>query len=289
MTFAAPLDPSKDHTATGVWFGIYDGARWSAIERVPVPDSLVPQHNSATRIVQAGDTLAWALMAQGRAHRRAVLAMRTPEGAWRIEVLPGSRAAMVDIAPGAGGPVVVTTEADTTVGYDESSVFLYTWSGRAWRRRLLMQGGDSPNFEPDVLVGRDGAVAVSSWKYAPNHERLARLWRAPAPDDSGRVSLLADSTYEIVSPREFWPVPMWVVSRQDSTDRPSELRVLVTGRDRVTVAGAIHNPYSGFFAANLDDGSNLVIAGPLQGMPPGEPIVVTQFLRAHLACDHASR
>jgi hypothetical protein len=95
--------------------------------------------------------------------------------------------------------------------------------------------------------------------------------------------------YDIVAPDERWPVALWLLSRMDRAGRPATIRLVVLRRDTFSLVASIDNPYTGYFSALVDEGFDLVITGPRQGMPPREPIVVTQLLRAHLACGHASR
>jgi hypothetical protein len=81
-------ESARPDTAVRLWYGVYDGSRWTAVEQLPLPPGahLHPLH--ASPLVRQGDTLVWALVATTAGHHRDVVLFQRRGIGWHAELVP---------------------------------------------------------------------------------------------------------------------------------------------------------------------------------------------------------
>jgi hypothetical protein len=274
-------------SAAALWFGLHDGREWRSLERLPALAPGKIDSFLASDLVTRGDTILWSLRVLHPDGHTDVALYRRNAGKWRYDLLPAVPASYVQFAASPDALAVVGVEPGHR--YDQNSLLLYTRSS-PWRfLRRLVHGGDEPVHAPSFRQSALGPVIT--WTVQRSAARgggaAARAMIGGA-GTSARTLELGRDLDQVQFVRTPDGPPEWVLDHVDSAGA-RELRFVRADTGGVWLAGAIPDPYAGFFAAVHSDPSTILLAGPVAPKSAGG-MPTTLFLRVRVSCErHRNR
>lgn len=282
---------ARPGTAARLWYGVYDGTRWGALEQIPTPEGARLDAVFTSSLVRRGDSLAWALPRAMDAYPRDVVLVQRRGGRWSHETVPTRSAVDVDLSySDAAGLLLAVVQPDPSLQADGNSLLL--WSQRPeWRivRRLVHGYGDGRVYEP-ALVRQPGGDLLVSWT-TPVGEgpQSRRELRALA----GRLEVEQVSAVALDPDVSIWSAapplllaggaPLWAAHHPLPGDEAGEIRFVgLTGRSPAEL-GRIPNPYRLRMssAAPVDDG--VLVTGMEYTQ---DRFAFSLLIRARLECEN---
>lgn len=258
--------PPETKRAAHVWYGWYDGADWSELERLPVPDSALPYPAFTSSLVRHGDTLSWAAVP----HRPngSISFLQRVEGRWTHEKLAFGYIADVDLAYwDTAGLILAAVQPDLTPGGSDGNSLLL-WAKRpGWQRlRRLVHGSvEGPVNHPSLVrAGRD--FLATWWTYAD--EGLELRARYVRPDATEPPAFVVDSSVDMWS--EAVPVitdqgvAVWAVHHPVAAaegSRAAEVRYVAAAGEPVSELARAPSPYFMRMAAVQPRSGDLLVTG----------------------------
>jgi hypothetical protein len=277
---------ARPDTAARLWYGTYDGQRWSGLERLPLPEHGVIHPELVSSLVRRGDSLAWAmtLMTPRAWH---VSLLERGGGQWSHEIIP-TRHARVELARSDTlGLLLLVVQPDTTLPRDGNSLFL--WGRRpGWQRlrRLVHGSGDGRVYDP--RLDRSGSGDVLTWKTPALGDAEDR---SEARAMVGRVEVRNETVVTVDSAISGQSRiahvtladgrALWITDHPLPGRRDGELRFTSLSRGSPVVLGRIPSPYMGFTAAVPVGPAELLVTG-LHYIP--NRYLVSLLIRARLEC-----
>jgi hypothetical protein len=282
------VDPVRRDTLGTIWYGVFDGRRWSPLVRVPMAPGFIPLDMGVSRLVVAGDTLAWAVRgadAVTRRRRTAVLRMHAGNSDWQF--LPDHGGVYVALThTRATGLQAAVVMPDPSERQDGNTLLLWT-EHPTWniQSRVSFEAADGAAHYP-VFSGRENPVLTWYVEAGGRNEARALLI---AGEGAGERTVIIDSDYvgwaPVGSVRLQNGLQVWVTHRQQA-ERGRELRIsaAITGN-----AVALHTLTSPFIAEARvlwGGGQRIFVLGAVRDADSG---ISTALIRAQVNCTRVSR
>jgi len=273
----------KENTDTivAIWYGEYDGTRWSLLERLPQPAADLRLAVSSSLSLVRGE-LVWAVSRRGSAP--ALLLFRRANGQWTSEEAIKDMVSQAEpLLSSAGVLNLAVVEPDPSLARDANSLLLRTPPG--WRiARVLQRGGEGRVFKlhrrqtpgPDVLAWAtpargDGSDIRARIGYASDPHAFTVTVASSVSGYSGNVA------------------PAWVhgigavwTVQHDAPDGTSTIRLISVGENGlVSTIGSIPSPYFAHFRPT-GYGHRLLLSGPVAGE---EAYVASLLVRLEARCN----
>lgn len=287
----------QDSIATGsppivnaYWHGIYDGTRWSAIERLPSSAGKPLLYFNSSDLTQNGDTIVWAALAQVAGSRQGIVIFEKIAGSWSHHIVSTPFASRVELAhiPGIGF-VLAGVHRDTTAASHRSSVFFYPRRSN-WELHRKVTPTNNQDLGSAALLFSEGKGTLS--------------WMARTADDAdsrwelkAMVGAIADRDESILTVDrdaipQFVPVALpggqvaWVTHHStDSSDstETGELRLVRLSDGTPEMLWRTAHPYLGPFTATAYATSDVLITGP--ELDKERELLVSLLIRVRIQCD----
>ena len=267
----------------GLWYGEHDGSSWSLVEPMPAPASMQLSLRASSRLVRAGDRLAWVAQ-EASLEDLAVHFYARVDGAWRSTRLPDPFAEGVALGYEEGsGLWLVLIGVDPDLPGWQKSIRLYR-ENTGWElvsRVAILESGVEVLW-PSVTV-LPGGVTIS-WIRASQDGVRALARTGIAPGNDGTLLVLDEGAEYLV------PVSMpdsalaWVVDHADPITQLRELRLLrIVGESAARVAST-PSPLTGFFSVAPIGPDEVLVVGPEMGTAPTQAPVRSLILRLSASC-----
>ncbi len=268
-----------DTRVAAFWHGVYDGRRWSSLERLPQPPGKALQYLNTSPVAENADTVVWAALTTLEEHQQSVVVFERRGGVWSHELVATPFASGVEAihAPTIGFALAIRhTDAEPAHGQSD---FLYTrQSGWTLQRRLATVATDgsalvSPRPVERLSEGRDstkmtlGFTTPMPTTLGNREEPLIAVARVLGESFS-RV-LLGNGSI------------LWATEHTDSSG-VRELRLVQPMPDSTVTVWRAPNPYRGGFTAAGFSSSDVLIVGPELNETHG--VLVSLILRIRIAC-----
>ena len=268
-----------------LWYAEHDGAGWSVLEPVPMPEEGELVMSASSELVRIRDELIWIAPARPTDGTSEVIEYVRRDGGWQRRVVGND-----------------WVEA-STLAYAEGSGLWMARSGpnaeRTWAGiRLYRRDGDwhlvrdvyafpsgSRARSPRIMLLPDG-VSVS-WRMVDGTDDGAYAALGIRPDNEGALLALDRAVLQIVplpGPGAN-DAPRWIISRVNQAARRLDLKIL---GPRPLFGGAplasVPSPYLGFFGALTRTREEVVVVGSEMGSDPADPFVRSLILRLSTSC-----
>jgi hypothetical protein len=275
----ADIQPPGRDAAVALWYGEFDGSRWTVVERLPASDTLLSASISSS-LSRTATGLVW--MAPTRSPRHGVLVLKREGGVWRGEHVTTIAAKVEPLVSPSGDLMLAAIQSDSTLTSDGSSLLL-----RAERRgwgvvEVLRRSQDEP---VSRLESRNwGRVSVLSWgtDLGPSY-----AVRALVNDGTTRLMVTIDSAASRNTPLAPidlpQPGPIWVTQHQPSSGS-AELQFAWLDRSGGVIRQrAFPSPFVGEFRAAARNGNSLLTGAVLKPDEYVASLVIEYSVRCALA------
>lgn len=290
----------QDSIATGsppivnaYWHGIYDGTRWSTIERLPSPPGKPLLYFNSSDLTQNGDTIVWAALVQVAGSRQGIVIFEKIAGSWSHHIVSTPFASRVELAhiPGMGF-VLAGVHRDTTAASSRSSVFFHARRSN-WELHRKVTPSNNQDLGSAALLFSEGKGTLS-WIARPPGGADSR-WELNAmvggivDRDESILTVDRDAT------PQFAPVAIpggdvaWVIHHStDSSDstETGELRLVRLSDGTPEMLWRTAQPYLGPFTATAYATSDVLIAGP--ELDKERELLVSLLIRVRIQCDRST-
>ncbi|MGK2934458.1 MAG: hypothetical protein ACSLFE_04345 [Gemmatimonadaceae bacterium] len=287
------------HKAKAFWHGVYDGQRWTSLERLPAPPGMPLQYYNNAELVQHGDTVLWAAIVKVTDMHQGVAIFERNGGTWTYHVastpfveemaITHTRASGFALAALHGDTIPAMAHGSQSLqvsaGSGPTSISLYTrvlgWkpyrSVPAGNTRLLIRN----------LIQFGAGIDVLSWVAANEHDgdspfKLRAM--AGVLGNGEERTLIIDSRIG----RGFATVTLrdgsifWAIEQLSAGGDPQELRLVQWSADSAAVIWRAPQPFHGQFRAVAHGGSDVIVVGPELAVE--EQLLVSLLLRIRLDC-----
>jgi len=273
----APFD-----TAAALWYGEYDGHRWSGVERLPMPDPVISP-DMAHNLVASEGGMTWVVKTSTKRPSMAVL--RRTDGRWTSEAVITPAAYVQPTLSRDGSVHLAVVQGDTTLPTDGNSLILR--AAPSWSVvRVLQAGAREPVYSLDRQ--RMEGMEILSWATPRSRREWTVRARIGFADDIHGTTLSLDTSAIIQSNRPA-PIlvdgagPVWVLPHRTASGS-SELRftsvdLALTPR----TLGTIENPFLMPPIAVPVHGA-AILSGPIS---PGGRYVTSLLIRVAVQCEKA--
>jgi hypothetical protein len=296
VTFAE-VAPDTPHTGTALvralWFGVYDGAAWHGMERLPMPDRGVPRVGLASALVRAGGSFMIAIPLDSVAHEAGVVVFRRDRMGWHTAVMELRQASYVALAvDSTANALLGIVSIDPRLSFDHNSLFLYLQSGsEAWRPLgRVLSGIGQPMHWPNFTVDRDHVVL--SWsamaQTADGARSEGRVANVSWSGKIGTVTVLDTITAQLL-PVGVPEAGVLLLLDHVVTSQRRTLRAFYSDDDVPRELGALRNPFDGRFGAVMTSATSALLAGPRRGASSTDPTVATRLVHLRLRCHEGVR
>jgi hypothetical protein len=240
----------------------------------------------ASILVRRADTLFWAARATNAAGTSEIVVLRKQGRRWSPEVISTLDASDLALSYSDSlGAVLAVVQPDTTKREDNGSIFFYSRRPTWKLLRRVVSGEKDAGYAPALFFNSTrGVLSWTALVGGASGERASRtlttdLWGWPINTfvvDPGIVE--SSVPIEIIA-----GVPLWITDHVLVGSSERELR-FVSGSDSIgSIAGAIPNPYTGYFGAVSLGHGEVLVAGPL--IDHTKRRVLSLLIRAKLECD----
>jgi hypothetical protein len=278
----------RPDTITRLWFGIFDGTRWTSLERLPLPPAGTIRSQIMTRIVRYGDTLGFAMRIRSADQQRHVIVFEHGRAGWSYEIVQTQVGSYLALAHSDTlGLVLAAVQPDLTLRRDRNSLLLWN-RGTTWKRlRTAAPSSSGDVHHPSMTISPGGAVM--SWLVAVpgaggvTFEARAMVGR---PQERSEPVLRLDSSvaqfrepYSAVLRRD---LRIWVLDHVEPETSGSEIRFIRDDGGSASVLGRLPNPFvTPWVGATPSDSTILLVGGRVNGQ---RETLVSLLVRAQLQC-----
>lgn len=280
------------------WHGVYDGAHWSDIERLPHSPAVSLQYFNSSRLIQKGDTLVWAAVAQTGPASHGVVVFERIRGTWSQFMPSTALASGVELihTPQHGfvlgvfrhrlGGALLRNAVENT----EPAHALYLYSRQAgWKLQRLIELPVNPAIVRTRLDTSGEMLTVTSVTAGQSATpRSLQLHTVVSPGLTGdELRLIANSNATpnfatvVTEPGGVMWLSQYVIPAADTADR-GELQLLRRSGHAAKVVWRTPNPYLGPFAATAYSASDLLIVGP--ELDQEHELLVSLIIRLRAQC-----
>ncbi|MBA3579032.1 MAG: hypothetical protein H0W42_03505 [Gemmatimonadaceae bacterium] len=278
-------------TVGAFWHGIYDGERWSSVERLPPPPDNDLFYYNSSRLAENGDTIVWAARTNMPPRNLGVVVYeRTPAG-WSYRVAGPSGVAYVQVAHSRTlGFTLALVYPDPALYEDTNSLFFYRRRSDWELVRKVVAGGEGAIHRP--LLNLWGDSGVLTWKtYIRDQagtriefrgmvgeigQRNERLLVIDGRNAEGRSTLITHDGRIL-----------WVTDHVTGSGGERELQLRQPAGDSTAVLWRTPYPYRGPLAATVYSHSDLMTVGPK--LDEARQLLVSVVLRLRLDCGQNSK
>lgn len=283
IVFAAarsPLDVPFD-TASALWYGEYDGHRWSGVERLPMPDPVIDLHMASNLTLSEGG-MTWVVKAATQ--RPSIAILRRTGGRWTSETV-FTPATYVQPTLSRGGRVdLAVVQGDTTLQTDWNSLILR--AAPSWSVvRVLQAGAQEPVYSLDRQ--RIDGMEVLSWATPRNREEWTVRTRIGFADDVHGTTITLD-TSAIIRLNRPAPImvdgagPTWILPHSHQSGSRELGFVAVGSAGKPRTLGTTENPFLiPPIAVRVPGGA--ILSGPIA---PGRRYVASLLVRVAARCEN---
>ena len=284
----AELDSSAtdgEQTVSSFWHGIYDGARWSSLERLPdLPGKQLLYFNSS-RIAESGDTIVWAArFITSPGNHGVVVYQRVPAG-WSARLVGPSRVSYVQLAFSSTlGFTLALVYPDPSLNHDVNSLFLYRRRADWELVRKVVPGLEGAVHRPSLLLRGDSGVVT--WRTYVSDQAGARIELRGMIGEIGKrnepLLVVDDRSAEGRATLAGSAGILWVTDHLTRPDDARELQLRRPAADSTAIIWRTPYPYRGPLAAALYSESDVLIVGPQ--LDEGRELLVSLIVRVRLDC-----
>jgi hypothetical protein len=259
--------------------------RWSAPDTVVGRDDFNFSFHASSRLVGGETGLSWLLPGESGV-RSEVVEFTRIAGNWRrtpIESGPPEYTLLAaDPDLGLGAAIIGPDSA-----FDQRrSLRVYASSPTPATERTVYVGAGGDVFDwPTLLPGPDGLTL--GWVIGSlDGRRTAWAAEGVRPDAPIRTFPLGVEAVQVVSLVLDDGRSVWIVHHSPDDGVGQELRVYTRSPDgEPTLIGAFEHPYTGYFGAVAQDGTDFVVVGPDFSPDPTRPTVRSLVKRMRVSCD----
>ncbi|MEQ1855268.1 MAG: hypothetical protein ABL963_02295 [Longimicrobiales bacterium] len=257
---------------TGLWYGEYDGARWSRVEAMPpLRGEIMSRVSSA--LVRAGDRMAWAAWESPPGEHARVRIYERSGGAWVDYAVPElDRVELVELAYSEGSGLWMLIS-----GYD-AGLPGFQKSLRLYRERSPTSAiADRWEFVSRVTIAEQGVNlafasfllqpggAAVSWAELSRFGTRVRTRVGIGLESPGTVYTLADDSDNVRLAAMPDGSPAWVVAVGGAEPGVFDLQLLRLEGGTVKVVASFPSPFPMYFTVRAVDPHEIVVVGPELG------------------------
>jgi hypothetical protein len=268
-------------TASALWYGEYDGHRWSGVERLPMPDPVINLH-MASNLIQSEGGLTWVVKTSTQ--RLSIAILRRTAGGWTSDRVY-TQATYIQPTLSRGGRVdLAVVQGDTTLQTDWNSLILR--AAPSWSVvRVLQAGAQEPVYSLDRQ--RIDGMEILSWTTPRSREEWTVRTRIGFADDVQGTTITLDTSAIIRFNR---PAPFMVDGAGPTWILPHHLPsgsrelgfIAVDSTGKPRTLGRIENPFLiPPIAARVPGG--VILSGPIA---PGRRYVASLLVRVAARCEN---
>jgi hypothetical protein len=281
--------PPRDPQVTAYWFGITNGARWRALERLPMTPAR-PRSGMASALARTARGFALAVPIQSGtpdAPRYDILVIDRDGRRLNSEVVGTPWAVAAALSPdGVGGLLLGVVQPDPREREDHSSLLAYRRPRGMERWQplgRLVRGLGQPVHDPRIDVTAAGVVVTWHAKPAGLGEGRAIIVDSLGGPLPTPVTLGAPALEVLTAPTR--GAPVWVLATlADSASR--RVRILTRTGGHVALVFDEMSPFGGPIAA-ASVGGRVVVTGGVAARRPGEVPVHSRLLSVRWRCGGA--
>lgn len=279
---------------TAYWLGFYDGAQWSALERLPGPEGRPLLYDNSSRLVQNGDTILWAAVTELPTSRRGVTIFERRAGAWTHHTPATDFASGAELlhTPNLGFALSVHNRKSVLNGeegrrYSTTSLSLYP-RRTGWTFHRKIELGEDPTIVGGKL-GFSGETGVVTWfrridDASGSRLELRAMIGAIVDRDEPILTVDEDAAPQFApvlgAGETAWVTHHWIESA-DSSDA-GELRLVALSGGAAQVLWRAPQPFLGPFVATYS-GGDVLIVGPRLDIP--HQLLVSLMIRLRIECE----
>ncbi|HEX2189735.1 MAG TPA: hypothetical protein VHG51_12590, partial [Longimicrobiaceae bacterium] len=142
--------PGEEETRN-LWFGVFDGEKWSRLERLPVPTEGRPQSFPPSALVGRGDTLALAVKLDVTPGQSNVALFTRRDGRWAYEIVPMPHALYVQLSHSDALGFLLAAVHGRTRSKDETPLSIWA-KAPTWRAiRRVASAEHEELHEPSII------------------------------------------------------------------------------------------------------------------------------------------
>lgn len=284
--FAPNRFPPPD-TVARLWHGHLQNRVWRSVEEIPIPAGITLVDGLGSRLVRAGDTLAWALQTD-LGYPRSAVVFRRRAGRWTSEVIPTGQASYISLAHSHGDGLLLAVARGPERGETGRMVLSVHRARMGWTAPTVVERSEEELHHP-VLVSAGSSVLVA-W-YAgggASPEWMVRV-RRDADGDPGGTLVVDSSTSgkRAIALMAQGGEALWVIDHVDRADGRRELRLLRGSPGALLELGSVPNIFTaGIFGAAPGAEGEVLLSGPV--LHAGNPVSYTMVLSARCRGERAA-
>ena len=278
----------RPDTITRLWFGIFDGTRWTSLERLPLPPSGTIRSQIITRLVPYGDMLGFAMRIRSADQQNHVIVFERGRDGWSYEIVLTQFGSYLALAHSDTlGLVLAAVQPDLTLRRDGNSLLLWN-RGTTWKRlRTVAPSADGAVHRPSFTISPRGGVL--SWVVAvPGTAGMTYEARAMTGRPEARNEPVVRLDSSVSRFRELYAAELregrrvWVLDHVAPEGDQREIRFVREEDGSASVFGRLPNPFvTAFIGAAPSDSTLLLVGGDVDA---GRQTVASLLLRVHIQC-----
>ena len=308
VIFAVPdsIRADRSRVVRAYWHGVYDGARWTNIERLPEPADLSLQYFNRSRIIERGDTVVWASIARTSPTptspivQQVVVVFERVGGMWTHAVPATPSASDLELmhTPQHGfvlavfrHPLGIPLFPGGVEGpQPKTSLHLYTRrSGWSRHRETLLP--PDPTVSRPRLNASGETVSVTSIASGETERSYQLHSITGSVMDQDEPAFVVDPDVLPTFAAVAMPTGEFVWLSQHALPADSanlgELRLIHRSGAMSKVLWRTPHPYLGWFAATAYSDSNVLVVGPL--LDRANEVLVSLLIRLRVECAPKTR
>ncbi len=283
---SSPTGAPRPDSAVRLWYGEFDGTRWTTVEQLPRPAGALRTLN-ASSLVEYGNTVALAVITATPDGFRNVTIFTRRGGQWSYESVPTLFTSYADLAySDTLGLVLAVTQPDMTLPSDGNSLFLWG-RGNGWKRlRKLVPSSRENVHHPRLVFSAAGGVLTWHAHVRTGSVVGTRAHAMVGHLESSEHFVNLDSTAARLSSVRFVSLPdssrLWLLDTGVGNGEQREIRLVRDIAGSPAVIGRMPNPFVSSFAAAPVDSTLVLATGMIVDQEQG--VIVSSLLRLELKC-----
>lgn len=283
-----PWEPPRRDTIVRLWYGEFDGARWSPLEQLPQIPGGTFNLEMGSELIPRGDTLFVAVPVRidsGAFNDIAVFERHT--GRWKADIVHTIGGVYGELLYSDSlGLLLAVVQADRSLRRDTNSLLLYGHRPRWEIIRKIIHGGSQPVYDPRFTSSPAGTV-LSWWVMdregqPPAHRARAMVGLTASRD--GPVVELDPDVNHVTPVVGYTRFPLWVAEHNNTITGEREIRFLSDSAGHSQMLASVPSPFTGPFAATTIGASDILVSGPLFHADSARPRLVSLLIRARVEC-----
>lgn len=276
-------DPPGLDAAVALWHAEFDGSRWTAVERLPTPDSIAGAA-LASSLARTAKGLVW--MVPIETAGAGLLVLKRESGVWHGETVPTLAATAEPLVLPSGDLMLAAIQGDTTLMSDGNSLLLRAERTGWGVVAVLRRSQEEPVLQ---LASRNwGRVSILSWKtkLAPQSNMAIRAFVTNGGQQRIVTVDSATGPTSSLTPVEHPQMgPTWVTAHQLASGGTQIFFSSLDSSGTIVRRGAFPNPFIAGFAA-ATRGGTFVVTGPVPSSK--EEYVASLIIEYSVQCEASS-